>query len=481
MKRTWQPREEPAGKQKAQAPREEQKSALAAQSNPLAERVLHLQRTAGNTAVNQLLRHFAAHTDGAVLDAPGLLETNQSLQGVSLGAVQRDDATAPAADTDTASNGNPVAPTDPGASQHPFLREGSTGPGVEELQQKLNASGVSPELEVDGIYGPLTAAGVTQFQQNWNAAHPDQIILVDGITGPQTWGVIDTMDLPSTVGRVERPWSEVVQGHTYGLTSRYTWRIHDADITVTVRLGFTGLLDPVPGWLDAIRAMWNRFDIVNVDTGETLPLIFDPESVTGAADNNVAVKPGNQRSDAGTWYADDPDANGTACHEFGHMIGLEDEYQRGHADYTRVVGEEPDPGQTTGDDTPDQIATDLNTALLTPAVNDRIDQSLAVISGHSLKQGDFAASIATSYQTSFGVDIVQDIDARLPESDPRNPSSDPQYIATNPFTFSTGGLMGQNDDQTLPHHEHPIEPRHVREFTAAVQAAKGGNWEARER
>lgn len=478
--------------------------------------ILALQRTVGNTVVNQLLRR-AAPARSAVTDTRPI-----PLQRDFVPAVQRDDdtdsATATAPDTttdsadtaapdtatdsastpvpdstpapdtatptgttDAASMGNPVAPAAPGTSQHPFLTQGSSGPAVEELQQKLNAAGVAPALTVDGIYGPLTAAGVRGFQQNWNAAHADQAILVDGIAGPQTWGAIDSMNLPSTVGRVEKTWNEVVQGHTYGMTSKYTWNIHDADITVTVNLHFTGVLAPVPGWLDAIRAMWNRFDIVNVDTDDRLTLIFNPQSVGGGADNNVDVKPGNQRSDAGTWYAGDPDSNGTACHEFGHMVGLEDEYQRGHADYTRVVGEEPPTGNATGDAPAAQVATELHTALVIPAVNDRIDRSLAVISGHSIQQGAFAQSIGAAYQTAFGVDIVQDIDARLPEADPRNPSSDPQYVAANAFTFSTGGLMGQSDDASLPHHDHPIEPRHVREFTAAVQAAKGGNWEARER
>jgi hypothetical protein len=441
--------------------------------------ILALQRTAGNTAVNQLLRRVQRE---AVLSVQRDDEDDTATATDTTDTTDSS-ATPDTADaTDTTDAGNPVAPPDAGTSIHPLLNQGASGPAVEELQQKLNASGVAPQLEVDGQYGPLTGAGVRQFQQEWNTNHADQPILVDGIAGPQTWGAIDTLNLPSTVGRIEKTWSEVVQGHTYGMTSKYTWNIHDTDITVTVNLGFTGVLAPVPGWLDAIRAMWNRFDIVNVDTGDTLDLIFDPHSVSGGgADNNVEVKPGNKRSDAGTWYADDPDSNGTACHEFGHMIGLEDEYQRGHADYTRVVGEEPAPGATTGDAPAADIATQLNTALLVPAVNDRIDQSLGVISTHSIQQGQFAQAIAASYQTAFGIDVVQDIDARLPEADPRNPSSDPQYVAANAFTFSTGGLMGQGDDASLPHHEHPIEPRHVREFTAAVQAAKGGNWEARER
>jgi len=60
-----------------------------------------------------------------------------------------------------------------------FLRRGSTGGAVRELQAYLNAWGGS--LVVDGDFGPRTEAGVAAFQD----AHR---IKVDGIVGPQTRG-----------------------------------------------------------------------------------------------------------------------------------------------------------------------------------------------------------------------------------------------------------------------------------------------------
>lgn len=61
------------------------------------------------------------------------------------------------------------------------LREGDTGPEVEELQKVLNEKGAS--LKVDGDFGPLTEAAVIAFQ---SAKGLD----VDGIVGPITWAAL---------------------------------------------------------------------------------------------------------------------------------------------------------------------------------------------------------------------------------------------------------------------------------------------------
>ena len=59
-----------------------------------------------------------------------------------------------------------------------YLRTGSTGPGVQLLQLALNRAGFG-ELQIDGIFGPLTARAVRRFQAAQN-------ILTDGIAGRDT-------------------------------------------------------------------------------------------------------------------------------------------------------------------------------------------------------------------------------------------------------------------------------------------------------
>jgi hypothetical protein len=370
-------------------------------------------------------------------------------------AVQRQDVD-PAAEEE----GNPVAPPTPGTSLHPMIRSGSTGPAVEELQQKLNADGASPPLAVDGIFGPLTRGATVAFQQKYSLSP-------DGIVGPITWGKIDELGLASTVGRVEREWTEEVGGQTYGMTSRYTWRILEGEIRITVRLKFTGVKNAalVASMFNAIRGIWNRFKAVNEATGESLNIVFDPESVADEADNIVRLRPGNKRSDAANWYIGDPDLNGTAVHEFGHMIGLEDEYQRTHRDYKRLVGEEPGEGATENDAEAAIVAQELHDALRVDAVDDRVTAANDVVTNHGLVQGDYAQEVAAAYQAAYGVNIVDDIVVRIPDDD--------EWDIVDPFTHSSDSVMGIGGD-----HTHPIEPRHVREFVGYVQAIKGGVWKA---
>lgn len=77
----------------------------------------------------------------------------------------------------------PVPASTSSASDRPILRRGSRGQDVRDLQQRLNARGANPSIEVDGAFGRGTEAAVRQFQQQ---AHLD----VDGIAGPQTWGAL---------------------------------------------------------------------------------------------------------------------------------------------------------------------------------------------------------------------------------------------------------------------------------------------------
>ena len=74
------------------------------------------------------------------------------------------------------------AQPDPVATPHPMLREGSSGPSVIELQQKLDAAGST--LVTDGAFGPLTRTEVVRFQTGHQLSP-------DGIVGPLTWAALD--------------------------------------------------------------------------------------------------------------------------------------------------------------------------------------------------------------------------------------------------------------------------------------------------
>lgn len=55
---------------------------------------------------------------------------------------------------------------------------------VADLQWRLNKSGATPALIVDGFAGPLTRAAISALQR-------DQGLFVDGLIGPKTWSALD--------------------------------------------------------------------------------------------------------------------------------------------------------------------------------------------------------------------------------------------------------------------------------------------------
>jgi putative chitinase len=77
------------------------------------------------------------------------------------------------------------------------LKEGSSGPEVTKLQEKLKESGFDPGA-IDGDFGPGTEAAVTAFQKSKG-------LLADGVAGPRTLqalGLTEDNQLTSAVPQV---------------------------------------------------------------------------------------------------------------------------------------------------------------------------------------------------------------------------------------------------------------------------------------
>lgn len=419
--------------------------------------------------------------------------------------------------------GTPEAPTDTGVgstdtgegepqgraegSIHPVLRPGFTGSAASELQHKLNNALflLFPVLPVTGTYDPATVGAVTAFKLMHSINEPT-VGALD--VGPVTWAELDRQAPGSPVGRVEKAWSEVVAGKTYKMVSRYTYRILGTPpkIQIEVRLGFSGDMTAVPKLLDAIKMTWNRFVAERTDDAEPheqVAIEFDPQSVTSAPDNSVQLlhspdptKP--SRSDASHWFVDDTARlSYLAAHEFGHMIGLEDEYQRGHEDFQRVVGAPP-PGPAFAN--AGTAAIQLHHALFLPPDTTEIPiigpiidlfrtpeevravEARRVVDNWGLV-GDRRAAfdVASTYDTAFGPgfgrpDLINTIKQQLP------PDRQMEFI--NIFTFTGGSVMGvpstMNADVDGNLHAHPVNPRHLRQFVRNVQDFKGGTWVAKQ-
>ncbi len=64
-----------------------------------------------------------------------------------------------------------------------FLKQGSIGAAVKDLQKLLNKKGIQPTLVEDGDFGAKTKNNVAAFQKKSK-------ITADGIVGPQTWSYL---------------------------------------------------------------------------------------------------------------------------------------------------------------------------------------------------------------------------------------------------------------------------------------------------
>jgi peptidoglycan hydrolase-like protein with peptidoglycan-binding domain len=423
------------------------------------------------------------------VDAAMWAEMDRRIAG---GFVALEGASATPIEQHTASGtANPLGVQTPGTSLHATTGAGgiTKGPAVKELQQKLNAAGAAPALKVDGDFGPKTTAAVSTFQSSRVPPIP-----ATGVADPATWAALDAVAGASTVGFVERRWTEEVGGHVYGLTSRYSYEILANKMVVTVKVNFTGLPPPA-AWFGHVKAAWNKYKAVRTAPPKEMPIDFQMTRATGGDAMTINVVPGTGRANAGTWFVADPNAASTVAHEYGHLIGLADEYQQHPGDYVRVTGREPPVGQTTGPAgvTPATIAGQLQAAMI--ARNDTAAFNATV--GAGVGMGAFAQRIVAAYAAlppgnvpavpaspgppptpalpavALTGNLVRDLDRALPDTNNR-------YATIQVLTYSSGSVMG-DPNRVFDPHDHGAEPRHVQQFVDILAAALGGAWRAEQR
>lgn len=360
------------------------------------------------------------------------------------------------------------------------------GPAVAEFQQKLNAvrlaNGLGPIAET-ATWNDLTRDATQAYQSSVGLAPT-------GIGDLPTWDRLDRDAPVTTVGYVSRQWLQQQGGLETGMTgdlaSRYSWRLAGNQILVTVKVDFRNN-PPSPDWFNHVPNAWNRFKAVN-DAGDEVAIDFEMVEGSGGDANVVDVKTGTGRANAGEWFLGDTDAANTIPHEYGHLIGLRDEYQVHPGDYREITGNEPPVGKTDEPDdgaTPLQIANELQDAMITR--NDAAAD--AATRGRGIEMGAFAQRVVSSYA---GLPAVV-----VPAKGPPNPKPafvtsrtdiasdlfralDASYEIIQVLTYSTGSMMGDPSRVHDPH-DHGVRPRHVQEFVDLVAAARGGSWRAEPR
>lgn len=388
-----------------------------------------------------------------------------------------------------------------GGKIHPEIKFGSSGNAVKEMQQRLNNwRAGQPQvpkppfkpLKTDGKFGFADKSALKVFQRANGVTD-------SGIADQETWKKLDAVGGMITSGSREFDWRETVEGiDGVGMTSSYDWEITDDAIVITVKMKFTGASGHpmVAQWLQDIKDVWNNYKAVEQGVGvpREYKIEFKPVK-SSSGKHKVAVKKPtkknpNPRSDASNWYVNDT-RRGLAPHEFGHLIGLEDEYNRPEEQAVAVSGLEPTIGQTessTGK-TAKEVSDELH-AVITAAqtagdepklIPKKIHQKLTE---HGVKQGAFARLIEAWYGGDHGFAGEPDMSRYIAMLGDHKWTSD-LTRATEVFMVSNQSLMGTmtsnmargTDMTALAPHEHPVQPRHVRPFANLLSfAAPGTVW-----
>ncbi|MGH9135340.1 MAG: hypothetical protein ACRDZZ_15480, partial [Ilumatobacteraceae bacterium] len=232
-----------------------------------------------------------------------------------------------------------------------------------------------------------------------------------------------------------------------------------------------------------VTTAWSIYKAVS-DTGDEVMIDFEMAQGTGADANVVDVQTGSGRANAGKWFLTDDDAANTIPHEYGHLIGLRDEYQVHPGDYREITGNEPPVGESgapADGSTPEQVADEVQDAI---AIRDSA-ALLAATTGRGIAIGAWAQRVVAAYAllppvvvpakpppkpkpafTTSQTDIAHDINDSVGIAG---------YEAIQVLTYTSGSLMGDPSRVTDPH-DHGVQPRHVQEFCDRVAAARGGSW-----
>jgi peptidoglycan hydrolase-like protein with peptidoglycan-binding domain len=272
-----------------------------------------------------------------------------------------------------------TAPTEAGKSAHPTLTKGATNnaEAVTEAQQKLATSPGGPTtLAANGVFNDATEEAVKAFRKKNGLSE-------SGVVDKETWDFLDAQG-KSSVGRIERPWEQTLLGTVYGMTSKYSYKIDDKKIVISVGISFVAdkahppkdLSAVVSKWTTRILGRWNLFKAVKDGGTESRDIEFE---IVGSGGNTVVVIDADVGSDAGHWSVPDNEHDNGPAHEFGHMIGLADEYKQTLTEYQRLH-----PGATEKQvtaakgafytDKPDQY-TDVDSMMGMGALKDHADKA----------------------------------------------------------------------------------------------------------
>ncbi len=349
------------------------------------------------------------------------------------------------------------------------LRDAMAGLGTEEDQIWNALEGRSPD--------EITA--IKREYRKLTGHHLDRDFM-DDLSGSDLRRALELVGIRATGDFENSIRQEMTEGIVTAGTGKFEWMLEPEQLRVEVAVHFKpddGVTVPLADWNRRVHDKWDQFAAVEPG-GTKIPINISMRSDDGG-DHTVAVHkntdpdPANwwkDRADAGNWYLRMKDS--TVPHEFGHLVGLPDEYQRTGADYRKIVGEPAAGPSNESGQTFEEIAVQVHNSLYLDDAAQRAPSTTAILSQVGLiksgvpQQGEFAQGVKKAYDAKYAgmlsKNLVEAMRDKLPEGS--------KWTIQTVFSFASRSIMG--DPGGLggsTEHDHAVEPRHMRHFLDIVR------------
>lgn len=338
--------------------------------------------------------------------------------------------------------------------------------------------------EEDEIFNVLTGrtleeiAEIQRAYQIRTGRHLDRD-LQDELSGDDLKRAMNLLGVQEAGTFENRVAQNMMEGATTVVQGRFEYVLQARTLTVRVPVEFRpddGVTVPIADWQAQIDSTWNKFAAVE-SGGSKIPIVMSIENRSGA-DKTIRVKqnkvPGTRsqedRANAGMWFP--VMSPTTAPHEFGHLVGLQDEYQRTHGDFRTITGEDKTGPANTSGRTAAEIAISLHDALYLDDKTQRAPtattllETVGLIVGGIPQQGNFAQEVMAAYDAEYAglvsKSLVEAMRDKLPDQQ--------KWTIQSVFSYASRSVMGNPDVLGgVEPHDHGVEPRHLQEFVAIVR------------
>jgi hypothetical protein len=344
------------------------------------------------------------------------------------------------------------------------LREAMEGWGTEE-DEIFNALEGRTANELNTIAREYAALTGHSLEQD----------LIDELSGDDLKRALGLLGVAKAGVFTNKIDQAMTEGETTTVQGRFEWAITNDEMRIEAGVKFApddGVSPPYADWNAQIAKTWNNYALTEPGGQKiNINLYLRPDSGASRTikvhKNADPTKFWEDRANAGEWYVKMTDD--VAPHEFGHLIGLQDEYQRTHGDITQITGAAPAAGPTNASGkTPEQIATDVHTAITgDPRANRAANvttclKAVGLINADGVpQQGDFAQSVQTAYDKAYKPSLVDTMRDNLDKAGKWTIQTVFSYATRtamgNPEGLSKGGVANEP-------HDHAVEPRHLAEM-----------------